>query len=369
MFNKISIKIMSSILKKLWTGIEKIISNFLLPNKKVRYAKLKDNNELKELKAGDIEIQPIQPNHSTQPEESPKTCIIHEDAEQHEETESNLEVQNNTEDYKSGREEVSIHDTDEESESESESESDVSVHYLDEKPVQTTEQKEEPVENKVSLLEEKFNKQITIIEKHIEIINALNTTPEIKNVLIKFEKNNHAKYQKYKDLVHNQQNADMLRNTLLNQYDRLDNETDGERYDENLRTGMKNIADLYKANGCDRAIVDLCNEMEDFIDAKRSPLMIEESPRFTGNKSSTYQITTYENQLGKFVQNLEVIQSEPKKFYHLYDVECDINNLELHHVPIPDQDYTIYRDAVNKLEYIMLYNGKWQVNTYDPRVD
>ena len=41
------------------------------------------------------------------------------------------------------------------------------------------------------------------------------------------------------------------------------------RHEENLRTDMKNIADLYKANNYNRAIVDLYNEMEDFIDAKK----------------------------------------------------------------------------------------------------
>jgi hypothetical protein len=227
----------------------------------------------------------------------------------------------------------------------------------------------EESERRVSATEQGFDKQIQIAEKHIEIINALDTTPEIKNILIKFEKTHQVKYQTYKELIQDEKNASVLRETLMSQYNRLESQIDGNIYDEQLRVEMRAIADLYTLNGCDRSIVDLYNEMEDFIDEKRKLLSIESNPCFPRVKiSSTYQIMPYENRVYNFAKDLEILQENPKKFYHLCDSLFEIEDLELHHIPMPGKDFTIYRDTKNKIEYVMLYSGKWQINTYDPRV-
>ncbi len=217
-----------------------------------------------------------------------------------------------------------------------------------------------------SPVEEFFNKQLQIVEKHIQIINVLNTTPEVKNVLIKYEENNRKKYDNYTELIKDEKNSRELRKIFGDHFNSLHHESCGEVYDETFRSNMTSLAELYKNNGNDRHIVDLFNEMEDFVDEKNTRLLIEDNPRFARSGGfSTYQVMPYQERVSSFSKDLEELQNEPKKFQHLYGVNCDITNLVLYHAPVYGEDFTTYRDVVNNLEYIKLYNGLWQISKYD----
>ena len=215
-----------------------------------------------------------------------------------------------------------------------------------------------------SLVEKWSDNKIKIAEAHINIINSLQTTPEVKNVLIKYEKKAYDKYEKYKAIAQIPENAQILKHVFEKQNELLDGKI--ERYDEDYRSNMTTLADLYKNNGFNRTVLDMFNEIEDLIDSKKSLLALEESPRFSSSSLTTYVPMPYAERATVFSKNLELLQEDSKKFYNLYNLDCDINNLELHHVPAPNEDYTTYRDPVNKLEYTILYNGTWQVCPYDP---
>ncbi len=214
-------------------------------------------------------------------------------------------------------------------------------------------------------LEKEYDKRIEIAAKHIEIINALDTAPEIKNVLIKFENANKIKYQTYKELVQNEDNAALLGHVLRRHERRLTTTTKGDIYNDCQIGDMQILSKLYQMNGGNRQIIDLFNSIEDFIDEKKSTLMIDSEQRFSILPQSTYQVIPYEFRIHDFAKDLETLAADPKKYYNLYGTTVDINNLELYHVPVPNEDFTIYRDTINKLEYVVLYNGKWQVNPYD----
>jgi hypothetical protein len=219
-------------------------------------------------------------------------------------------------------------------------------------------------------VEEFFDKKLQIAAKHIQLINSLETTSEVKNALVQYEENTRKKYDRYTELIKDEKIAEELRKIFGSQYGSNSDEVSGESHNENLRADMKLLADLHKDHG--RSVVDLFNEMEDFIDSKNTRFLIEDDHhRFdhNGGKFSTYQMIPYQERILNFSKDLEKLQEEPKQFYHLYDIECDIKNLVLHHPPSPNENFTIYRDVVNNMEYVKLYNGTWQVNQYDPRLD
>lgn len=223
--------------------------------------------------------------------------------------------------------------------------------------------------NQLEQLIETFRKNAVLTKYHVEVINSLDTTPEIKNVLLTYEDKTQSKYDTFYSLANNPLFADGIKDTLSTHFDGVSKSVnDFGDYDESKRTEATKLADLYKMNKFNRDVVDLYNELQDHIYKRNASLMIEDSPRFTESISS-YELMPYEKRLYNFSKDLEVLQKEPERFVHLYDLPCNVADLSLYHIPADGEDYTIYRDAKNKLEYIMLYNGKWQINPYDPSYD
>ncbi len=226
-------------------------------------------------------------------------------------------------------------------------------------------------ENKLMIVNA-LDKTIQISNKRIELINELDTEPEIKRVLIKKEDKLKKKYERYKELVQNEEVADFLRNILDARGNRLQNVSKRNLFYEGQHDEMRKLSHIYNTMGCDRNIIDLYNDLEDLIDEqkKNTVLSIDNiNPGFNGGVSTTYQIMPYDVRIYNFAKDLENLQDNPYKFYHLYDKKFDLEHLELYHMPEKYKDFTIYRDTKNHLEYIKLYNGKWQVGEYDPRVD
>jgi hypothetical protein len=96
------------------------------------------------------------------------------------------------------------------------------------------EQAQAPEPEEQSLVEKWSNNQIKIIEAHMDIINSLQTTPEIKNVLIKHEKKAHIKYDKYLSLAKDPKNAKVLKQVFEKQEDmNRGHNNEFDSYDEN----------------------------------------------------------------------------------------------------------------------------------------
>ena len=211
--------------------------------------------------------------------------------------------------------------------------------------------------------------------KNIQIIESLEAAPEIKDVLIRYEQSQNQLYQKYMNIVQDPKMSDEIKNNLCKTFARLSGETDQDKYNEGLVDESKMLADLFKENKYDRTIIDLYNNLTDFIDDSRvaaNPALLDRkfgenstNPRWAAISTSSYEVIPYVDRLSKEVSSLSQLQEDSYKYTELYNSKLDFKDLSLIHLPKQDEDFTCYRDSSTKLEYVRLYDGRWQVNSYE----
>lgn len=204
-------------------------------------------------------------------------------------------------------------------------------------------------------------------KEKIYVIRSVDAPESVKDCLVKYEMSHVDRVQEYLNLVKNEENACMFKELLTDIVEMLDVETDAVSYDEKIRYEAARLAELYKKTGYDKNVLNLYNELMDFIDEKKNTcniLFLEDTtnPRWEALSTSSYQVMPYKDRILNEVQSLEELDASLDRIDLLYKRDLSIKNLELIHLPKPNADFSIYRDATTGLEYARLYNGEWQIN-------
>jgi hypothetical protein len=248
---------------------------------------------------------------------------------------------------------------------------------------------ENPNQSQTDIEMTKFNfwnsltTNINSVDEKLEIINAIDAPPEIKNILIKYEENRKNKLKKYKDILSNKEMKEIIKTTLLSRVSCDINETDQVKYNLSLHQECQILSELFKKNNHDRSVIDLFDDMNDVMNIvlyNKSPYLTDD-PRFLQLylkiHGEQYEQIEYREQhllaiapagqlehYTKYINFQVQIFKDLKELVDVHSNDVDFNQIILYKNLEPDARFIIYRDKKNKLEYVLLPSGKWQINEY-----
>lgn len=196
----------------------------------------------------------------------------------------------------------------------------------------------------------------TLLERfdnNILFIKNIDTALIIKDKLISYENKQKALYKKYMTFLKDETNRELIKKSLQKTFFTLDNETDGEKYNEAMVEEAQTLSYLYQKNDYDRTIIDLYNDLTDYIDNRR---------RTAITASDTLGIMTIDT-IKNAVVALEDLQENINIYSDLYDISY-FDNIEIYEMPKKHANFLRCKDKKNNLDFVkIMKTGKWQVNS------